>query len=182
MGGTGSFNQNTGAQSLNEYGTAKALAERALGRDRNAQAAGRELETRTRGQDRRARHGERPGSGADVHLAERGGGPSAGGEAGRRAAAQAGGGPDTGETVYMPDNEAAGMVVGSPAGNRTRAPRKITGTDKALMENALGGLLSEMNVKALDDQTRNAVLLQAEKEWQDGAEGHATRSRTRSTR
>lgn len=130
LGDAGTFNQNTGDQSLNELGSARSIAQRALGKERSAKA------------DR----------GGPLRLK-----PVI---------------DENGDTIYVPDNEAIGRPVGSSAGNKPRATRKITGTDKALMDNALGGLLSEMNVKALDDQTRNAVLLQAEKEWQDGAEGH----------
>jgi hypothetical protein len=85
---------------------------------------------------------------------------------------------EDGQTIWVPAEEAAGRQVGAtprvPTPPKLAAPRRLTGTDSALIGSALDGFLAEMGVDALDDQARNAVLVQAEREWQAGADGHAS--------
>lgn len=179
-GGAGTFSPITGDQELNDLGQAKvgteqahAGAYRAQGSANDALARQRDLETRT---------GIRIGAPVLVNDPEVG--PmytSPQSAPGRVPAAR----PvdhatrlkpvvgEDGTTIWMPDEEAAYQPVGAPPRSpTTRAPRRVSGTDRNLLDRALDSLLGDAGFGAVDSETRNAILMRAEQEWQKGAAGH----------
>lgn len=177
MGGTGTFNLLNGVQELNALGKAKVNSEGALARERGAKADQTEKETRAGVKfDAPPVIVDDPETGTrytSAHSAVTSGMRPGARPADRAPQLKAVVDKD-GVTRWVAATDAVGQEAGRPGGGGTGQPRRITGTDRALMENALGNFLSEMNVGAVDDATKNALLLQAEKEWQDGAEGHTS--------
>ena len=58
------------------------------------------------------------------------------------------------------------------AAGRQGAPRRITANDRVLIQKGIDDVLAQMDVGTMDDATKVAVQLEAERQWQAGAAGH----------
>lgn len=185
MGGTGTFNLLTGDSTLNALGNANVGATRALGNQRNASARNSNASAaQTEGE---TKSGVKIGAPVLVNDPEAGLiytapssaiGRTPGAKPVDRAARAESLKPVTqadGTVVWTPVSEAAGQPVGStarPAAGKPQAPRKLSGNDRMLIERALDDYLTQGGFKALDPGSRNAVMREAEVQWQKGAAGH----------
>jgi hypothetical protein len=74
------------------------------------------------------------------------------------------------QTRETQDNKpAAAGKAGTPG-----KPRPMTKNDTDLMRAEMTQLLDSLDAGDADEQTKRAIIAQAEKEWQGGAAGHAT--------
>jgi hypothetical protein len=184
----GTFDLSTGVEKLNPYGTQKVDTEKkhgtayqaaagasgAAAQASRALAAQRELETRT---------GVRIG--APVFVDDGKGGvtyaspiAAVGGD-GKTAAPRPQAPPikavlnADGTTTWERVAPGTGQQVGTTP-PRPVAPRKVTPNDKKTLETAVGEALAGMELDAADlsPTTRNAIVKQAEIEFENGAAGH----------
>jgi len=68
------------------------------------------------------------------------------------------------------DNDAANAP---PKPGTQAQPRKLTKNDTTLLRNETDALLSSLDAEDADEQTKRAIVAEAERQWQAGAAGHA---------
>lgn len=96
--------------------------------------------------------------------------------------------PNDGRTYMVPEGKAGLSVLGrenkkdvagetaalrEPKPGTQAQPRKLTTNDTTLLRNETDELLSSLGAKDADEQTKRAIIAEAERQWQAGAAGHA---------
>ncbi len=75
--------------------------------------------------------------------------------------------------IAVGDNTAANKPEVAGKGGAPGKPRPMTKNDTTLLRQEADALLESLGAADADEQTKRAIIAQAEKEWQGGAAGHA---------